>query len=67
MKSKNEKIIHIHAKCKAFEFFEQIPEDKAVGRLIDIRDGFDKLRASYGVKGKLVVNTKLVNPELPFK
>ena len=55
-------MIHIHAKCDAFEFFELIPEKKAVARLNRIRVLFED---SYR-GGKLVVNTIVVNPELPF-
>lgn len=60
------KIIHIHAKCNAFEIFEQVSEDIAVQRLTDIRDGFIKLRIDEEEKGNLVVNTTLVNPEFNF-
>lgn len=62
-----EKIIHIHAKCKSFETFEQIPENKAVERLTDIRDGFLLMLYNNNNDDKLIVNTRLVNPEFDFK
>jgi hypothetical protein len=63
-KNKTEaRIIHIHAKCSAFEFFEQLPENKAEGRLIDIRDGYQKLNY-HGKAENLIVKTALVNPTL---
>jgi hypothetical protein len=60
------KHIHIHAKCPAFEFFEQVEESKAVRRLITIRNNFLKTQQYTGryPPGGLVVKTKLVNPEL---
>lgn len=60
-----EKIIHIHAKCKAFEFFEYALEGSAVSRLTDIRDGFTNLRLDD--EDYLTVNTSVVNPELNFR
>lgn len=69
-----ERIIHIHAKADRFEFFEQVPEDKAVQRLNQIKKMFDstgKFAKMFRNKtrldsDKLVVYTRLVNPELPF-
>lgn len=63
------KYIHIHAKCDAFEIFEQVCESKAVRRLINIRTNFRKMQEHYGgdVAGNLVVNTRLVNPELQLR
>ncbi len=37
---KTKKLIHIHAKCDAFEIFEVVPENEAVNRLIGIRNNF---------------------------
>lgn len=70
-----ERIIHIHAKSDRFEIFEQVPEDKSVQRLIQIKNlfnGYGKFakmfRKNTRVNGdKLTVTTRLVNPELPFK
>lgn len=73
------KIIHIHAKCKSFEIFENVDEDKSIRRLKTIRDMFNSTGTFY-FKGKkefgkfrwsdgdkLVVNTIVVNPEFNFK
>lgn len=63
-----EKIIHIHAKCEAFEIFEQVPEKKAVRRLINIRANFKQLKnRTQFFDDILVVKTLLVNPEFNFK
>jgi hypothetical protein len=63
-----ERFIHIHAKCEAFEVFEQIPEGKAVNRLIKIRRNFEWSKNRTGFReDKLSVKTIVVNPELPFK
>lgn len=70
------KIIHIHAKCEAFEIWEQVPENKSVSRLITIKNMFNSI-GSFGDTvstkvfrlggDKLVVNTRVVNPEFDFK
>lgn len=62
------KFIHIHAKCTAFEIFEQVEESKAVPRLIKIRNNFKHLleRRGSAFAGNLVVKTCLVNPEVMF-
>lgn len=68
-KTKNkqmEKFIHIHAKCTAFEIFEQVAERKAVRRLTSIRENFMALKRRHN-SDKLSVKTIVVNPELPFK
>lgn len=52
------RIVHIHAKCNAFEVWEHIPENKAVRRLIQIRS----YKRAY--EDKLVVNTVVINPTL---
>lgn len=63
-----EKIIHIHAKCEAFEIFEQVPEVQAVQRLINIRNNFRKLKnRKQFYSDELVVKTLVVNPEFDFK
>jgi len=62
-----EKFIHIHAKCNAFEIYEQVPEVKAVNRLIRIRNSFKWANGRpNNINDKLVVKTLVVNPELPF-
>lgn len=58
------KIIHIHAKCNAFEFFEQHEEAKAQKRLMQIRKSFLWCLNKARGNDKLVVNTVLVNQEL---
>ena len=60
-----EKFIHIHAKCEAFEIFEQVKEDKAVSRLIKIRSMFNHAQKRRRA-GQLVVKTILANPEFQF-
>jgi hypothetical protein len=64
----SDKIIHIHAKCDAFEIWEQVPEKKAVQRLIKIRNNFKwwSNRGHPYDAGNLVVKTIVVNPELQF-
>lgn len=41
------KIIHIHAKCKSFEIFENVDEDKSIRRLKTIRDMFNSTGTFY--------------------
>ena len=62
------KFIHIHAKCEAFEIFEQVEEKKAVSRLIKIRNNFrwSRNRPSFG-NDHLVVKTIVINPELQLR
>ena len=71
------KVIHIHAKCRSFEIFENVDEDESVSRLKTIRKMFNstgtffrtsKSKATQFRDGddKLVVNTRLVNPEFNF-
>lgn len=60
------KYIHIHAKCEAFEIFEQVCESKAVSRLIKIRNMFKWAQNRNHPTGTLSVKTKLVNPEFQF-
>lgn len=63
-----EKIIHIHAKCEAFEIWEQVPEKRVVSRLINIRKNFVNLKnRTWFCNDKLTVNTIVVNPEFNFK
>ena len=63
-----EKIIHIHAKCEAFEIWEQVPEKRVVSRLINIRKNFVNLKKrTWFCNDKLTVNTIVVNPEFNFK
>lgn len=63
-----EKFIHIHAVCKAFEIHEQVKEEKAVQRLIKIRNNFRWTQGRPGNDNdKLVVKTILVNPEFQFQ
>lgn len=63
-----EKFIHIHAKCNAFEIFEQVPEKKAVQRLTRIRRNFEWcLNRPNGYLDHLTVKTIVVNPELPLR
>lgn len=59
-----EKFIHIHAKCNAFEIFEQVPEKKSFSRLIKIRNMFLNEERRSKKAGKLSVKTIVVNPEL---
>jgi hypothetical protein len=62
-----EKIIHIHAKCRAFEIFEQVPEKKAVRRLNSIRNNFTHLKKRIQFSDdSLSVKTIVVNPEFNF-
>lgn len=62
------KYVHIHAKCQAFEIFEQVPEKKAVSRLKNIRQNFEEssFRNRRKFTDNLVVKTIIVNPALPF-
>lgn len=76
------KLIHIHAKCDAFEIFEVLPESKAVNRLIKIRENFtyikergmtatqkrnrSRFRRPFLNTDNLIVKTRVVNPELQF-
>lgn len=62
------KYVHIHAKCQAFEIFEQVPEKKAVSRLKNIRQNFEESSFRNRIKftDNLVVKTIIVNPTLPF-
>lgn len=63
-----EKFIHIHAKCNAFEIFEQVPEKKAELRLKKIRNNFIWSQSRSNFKDDhLVVKTIVVNPELPLR
>lgn len=62
-----ERFIHIHAKCEAFEIFEQVPEKKAELALKKIRNNFIWSVARPRFKNDhLKVKTIVVNPELPF-
>lgn len=62
-----EKFIHIHAVCKAFEIHEQVKEEKAVQRLVKIRNNFLNLKQRpQNLDDKLTVKTILVNPEFNF-
>lgn len=61
-----EKVIHIHAKCPAFEIFEQVPEKRAVKRLETIKAMYES-RSSRLVGSRLVVKTILANPEFLFR
>ena len=62
-----EKFIHIHAKCNAFEVFEQIPEKKAVQRLTQLRRNFEwSLNRQQFREDHLTVKTLVVNPEFQF-
>jgi hypothetical protein len=62
-----EKFIHIHAKCKAFEIFELMPEKKAVKRLVNIKKNFINLKNRIQFSDdSLVVKTIVVNPEFNF-
>ncbi len=62
------KFIHIHAKCEAFEIFEQVEEKKAVSRLQKIRANFLNLtRRPQFINDKLVVKTLVINPELRLR
>lgn len=66
------KYIHITARSPFLSTDEIICQSKAVERLIDIRDGFQRLNSNpkYYQKfpdAKLVVTTGVVNPELPLK
>jgi len=63
-----EKFIHIHAKCEAFEIFEQVPEKKAELALKKIRNNFtwSKSRPNF-FNDHLTVKTLVVNPELQFR
>jgi hypothetical protein len=60
------KVIHIHAKCDAFEIWEHIAESKAYSRLLNIRKAFVQYQSSKGHQytGSLVVNIVVVNPTL---
>ena len=62
-----EKLIHISAKSEIYSVFELISESKAVKRLQNIRKNFEFLNSRTGNQHKLVVNTCVNNPELPFK
>lgn len=53
-----QRIVHIHAKCDAFEVWEHIAENKAIRRLIQIRS-YKRL-----FEDKLTVNTVVVNPTM---
>ena len=59
------KYIHIHAKCNAFEIFQQVPEKIAVNTLTKIRKNFLSLKRRH-IGDKLLVKILKVNPELPF-
>ena len=59
----SKQLIHIHAKCDKFEIFEIKPANKAVQRLIKIRDLFTGLKYA----GNLVVKTVVINPELNLR
>lgn len=62
-----EKFIHIHAKARCLEVFEQVSENKAVARLIKIRKNFQWYSQREGYHDdKLTVTTKLVNPQFQF-
>lgn len=65
----NKKLIHIHAKCDAFETFDVLPEKKALSKLVRIRNIFSLMQRSKGSHfvGNLVVKTGVLNPELQFK
>lgn len=65
------KYIHITAVSPFLSSNEIICESKAVGRLTDIRKGFEKMNSNpkyYNQfpNAKLSVTTGVVNPELPF-
>ena len=62
------KYIHIHARCKSFEIFTQVTEKQAPSKLTQIKDLFNKQKKRYTDKfdDKLLVKTKLVNPEFNF-
>jgi len=66
--SKNKKLIHIHAKCNAFEVYEVVPENKAVQRLVRIRNNFKFTQGHYekAPQDHLTVKTGVVNPEFNF-
>lgn len=62
-----QKFIHIHAKCDSFEIFEQVPQNKAVRRLENIKKNFQQLKSHHkSITDKLSVKTRVVNPELNF-
>lgn len=58
------RLIHIHAKCNAFEVFEVVPEKKAVSRLNRIKRNFIFAQGHFLTSDHLVVKTGVVNPEL---
>ena len=62
---KIEKIIHIHAKCNAFEIHENLPQEKALSKLLSIKDMFlwSKKKPGYEFD-KLSVKTGVFNPTL---
>ena len=62
-----EKIIHIHAKCTYFEIHEQVPEKRAVTRLVRIRNNYNWCKRRNGSREEgLIVKTRIVNPEFMF-
>lgn len=62
-----EKLIHISAKSEIYSVFELVSENKAVKRLQNIRKNFEFLNSRNRNQHKLVVNTCVHNPELPFR
>lgn len=62
-----ERLIHISAKSEIYSVFELVPEKKAVKRLLNIKKSFEFLNSRTRMQHKLVVNTCVHNPELPFK
>lgn len=62
------KLIHIHAKCDAFEIWEIKTEKQSQKRLIAINGMFLFANRHYKEgAGNLIVKTGVVNPKLPFK
>lgn len=64
-----DKIVHIHAKCDAFEFHEHVSEKHACKRLRNILKNFQWYQRKYGKtkSGKLKVNTVVVNQQLFYQ
>lgn len=65
--SKNKKLIHIHAKCDAFEIWEIKTDKQSAKRVEQIRKLFEFADGHYDKgAGHLTVKTGVLNSELNF-
>lgn len=62
----NERLIHISAESELMSVYEVVPESRAEKRLIDIREGFIKMKNRSYKYGhlKMKVTTGVHNPTL---